>query len=185
MKIKCINVGTFKSITLNWVYDVTNINADFYYIENDRGEERKYAKKYFEVYEEPVVAPPEPPKPPELKINVNFGNNIVILDYGDESESINIGCSETAGNCGVFDISGINNICESLEDLDLYNEDNILKVVDKIVEESPKTITIFSTNKDYPELWGVLDENCDFKSDELINANSGNPIKVWGFYKKE
>ena len=180
MKIKCINVGDFKSLTLNWLYDVVNETEAFYFIENDRGEERKYAKKYFQVYQEPV---PEPPKPKVLELE--FNNETLILEFGGSDAEVELSFINVAGNCGTYGVNGINDCCSALEELGCYDEDNIQKVVDCIINKSNNTITVFSTNKDFPELWNVLDDHCDFKSDELVNENTGNPIKVWGFYRTE
>lgn len=177
MKIKCINKGNFKSLTLGWVYEVVAEEDGYYFIENDKGTEARYSVNYFEVYVE------EPPKPVfDIKYS-NYGGGIY-LKYTEE-KYYDLISNEVAGNCGTESINGLNNICNQLDDWGILTEENIKKVVDEIVSNSDKSVVVFSTNKDYPLLWDVLDANCDFNSDKVINTNSGNPIKIWGFYNVE
>jgi len=54
MKLKCINQGNFKNITLGNEYDVITENENTYDVLSDNFIPRIYAKKYFEVIPEPI-----------------------------------------------------------------------------------------------------------------------------------
>lgn len=179
MNIKCINKGEFKNLTVGFVYEILNETNTKYLILNDKGSEASYGKGYFALIADPIPEP-EPPK------EVSFGlfDMELILYIGDEKEAgTNLETSWVAENCGIHDYA-INDAMLMLVENGLYSKENIKKVIKAILNADEKPLIIFSTNKQYPEVWEVLDEMCGFSSKEMINPGSGNPIKLWGIYNE-
>jgi len=54
MKLKCINQGNFKNITLGNEYQLLEESVDLYTIINNGGVSARYSKGYFEVIPEPI-----------------------------------------------------------------------------------------------------------------------------------
>lgn len=111
------------------------------------------------------------------------GRKIYNEDFEEDLLSINFETGESiAGNCGVMAIDGLNEMTELLKEYNSLGLANVKLILNEVIKLSEASIVLFSTNEDYPELIPIMDRLCDFKSKSIINMNSQNPIKVWGFY---
>lgn len=179
MNIKCINKGEFKNLTVGFIYEILNETNTKYLIVNDKGSEASYGKGYFALIEEPAPVP-EPPK----EVSIEVDEDGVKLYIGDNQvASSGFESSWVAENCGVHDYS-INDAMLMLVENGVYSKENIEKVIQAFLNYDEKPLIIFSTNKEYPELWTVLDDMCGFSSKEMVNPSSGNYIKLWGIYNE-
>ena len=182
-KIKCISLGNFNNLTVNKEYEVILESTDLFTILNDIEVEARYHKKYFE---EVKLTPPQKIKPIFTAVKDDNFNISLTIEYGVENNTTTstraLIFHEIAGNCGTASYDGINSICNILNNHDELTAENIKTAIDTILAVSSKAFTVFSTNKEYPLLWDVLDEMCNFCSEERVNSNSDNPIKIWGFY---
>ena len=110
--------------------------------------------------------------------NIYFSTNsdsVVYLDF-EEIE-------EVAGSCGTTSFDGLNGMAVFLKENNGFCKRNIKTIIDFILKEKKHhAIVLFSTNNIHPDLIPIMDELCNFKSDYVVNPNSKNPIKVWGFY---
>ena len=106
--------------------------------------------------------------------NEDFEVDLLSINF-EEIESI-------ANSCGVTSFNGLNEMAELLKEYNSLGLANVKLILDEIIKLSETSIVLFSTNEDYPELIPIMDKLCDFKSKSIINMNSQNPIKVWGFY---
>ena len=77
---------------------------------------------------------------------------------------------------------GLNNLTEFLLEHKSLCSKNIKLVIDYLIQNTQVSIILFSTNEQYPQLIPIMDKLCDFKSKSIININSRNTIKLWGFY---
>ena len=106
--------------------------------------------------------------------NEDFEVDLLSINF-EETESI-------ANNCGVTSFDGLNEMAELLKKYDSLGLTNVKLILDEIIKLSSRSIVLFSTNEDYPELIPIMDKLCNFKSKSIINMNFQHPIKVWGFY---
>ena len=144
--------------------------------------------KYFKIndeyttLEQVVLMHASIPESIEYKLDKR-GRKIYNEDFEEDLLSINFEEGESiAGNCGVMAFDGLNEMAELLKDYNSLGLVNVKLILDEIIKLSATSIVLFSTNDDYPELIPIMDKLCDFKSKSIINMNSQNPIKVWGFY---
>ena len=183
-KIKCTSIGNFSNLTIEKEYEVLNESRDLYTINNDIDIEAKYHKKYFAE----VSTKKEPIRVFEIECERDSEGMNVTITVGVTGNTHDLSTylpeKLVAGNCGVSSYDNMNDICAELNSTNELTEESIEAVVTAILQEAPRSITMFSTNKQYPLLWTVLDRMANFQSEERINTNSNNPIKVWGFYTK-
>ena len=88
----------------------------------------------------------------------------------------------TAECCGITGVDGLNDMAVALNSRAAFNEENIKKIIKAVVAIPQKSIILFATNFQHPELNEIMSNFCDFKSLPVINVNSGNPIQLYGFY---
>lgn len=180
MKIKCINQGNFKSIIINGEYHATLNNDGTRYQIQIAGVEREYALKYFEVIEEPIpeiIEDVEEVGVVEESIEVYFNDENIIVSI--EGDNTTLTFYKVASNCGVKSYHGINYLFENCShNIDLFKR-VILEVIDVVIDENNSCMLIFSTNHEYKEIWTVLDEIMDTKSEVVENPNSDMNVKLW------
>ena len=182
MKLKCINQGNFKNITLGNEYQLLEESVDLYIIINNSGVSARYSKDYFEVILEPV------PEIIEDVEEVGVVEDEIYIEFDDDIEDINIRVNgnllnlifyEVASNCGVRSYNGVNFLFENCDqNIDLFRK-VITEVLDRIIEENCCCMTLFSTNHEYEEIWTVLDEIMDTGSQVVENPNSELDVKLW------
>ena len=182
MKVKCINQGNFRNITLNDEYDVITENENTYEIISDNFIPRIYSKKYFEVIAEPIpdiIEDVEEVGVVEDEIEVYFDddNENIEIEINDNSTSLVFW--EVASNCGVRSYNGVNFLFENCDqNIDLFRK-VMNQVLDLIIEEGRCCMVLFSTNDEYEDIWTVLDEIMDTGSQIVENPNSELDVKLW------
>ena len=182
MKVKCINQGNFRNITLNDEYDVITDNENTYEIISDNFIPRIYSKKYFEVIAEPIpdiIEDVEEVGVAEDEIYIAFDYDIENIKIRVNDNSSDLIFYEVASNCGLRSCDGVNFLFENCDqNIDLFRK-VITEVLDLIIEENCCCMTLFSTNHKYKEIWTVLDEIMDTKSEVVENPNSELNVKLW------
>jgi len=180
MKVKCINQGNFKNITLGNEYQLLEESVDLYIIINNIGVSARYSKDYFEVITEPVpdiIEDVEEVGVIEEAIEVYFDYENIIV--GIEGDNTTLTFYEIASNCGVKSYHGMNYLFENCSNnVDLFKR-VILEVIDVVIDKNNSCMLIFSTNHEYKEIWTVLDEIMDTKSEVVENPNSDMNVKLW------
>ena len=181
MKVKCINQGNFRNITLNDEYDVITDNENTYEIISDNFIPRIYSKKYFEVIAEPIpdiIEDVEEIGVIEKAIGAYFNddNDIIVNIEGDNTM---LTFYEVASNCGVKSYHRMNYLFENCShNIDLFKR-VMLEVIDVVIEDHSSCMLIFSTNDEYKDIWTVLDAIMDTKSETVENPNSDMNVKLW------
>ncbi len=197
MKVKCINVRNFRNITLNQEYEVVEQSVDFYHIINNNGTEARYSKEYFEVVEEELVNEVAGPRPVaeevfavedevgvvenEITFNIDIENSFHTIAVSLNGERrVKLYCVEVAGNCGTWDISGINSV------MDAFGHDLFTDVMDRLMEfltdKTSKGCIVFSTNiNENEDVVEWLDRQCSGNTGEFYNPNSCNNVAIWWF----
>jgi hypothetical protein len=202
MKVLCINSGDYLNISQGRVYDVIEENADgfeSYLIIANNGGSRRYHKRYFEVVNEepvvnideidevgvldeeevPVVAAPEIAK---FSVSMDDDNNADFYINGVKKAILYCG-DNVAGNCGTLSYDGLNSVAGALYVAELY--DRLDEAIGLIIAEisdywdGEKALIFFSTNREYEEIWDIMDTRCSGSTDEVRSPNSGLQIKVW------
>jgi len=184
MKLKCINQGNFKNITLGNEYQLLEESVDLYIIINNGGVSARYSKDYFEVIPEQIpdiIEDVEEVGVVEDEIEVEFdtddsdsdivcsiNDNIVTLDF-----------YEVASNCGVKSYHRMNYLFENCDHNPVLFEKVITAIIEEVIYRNNSCMLIFSTNNTYPEIWTALDKVMDFSSKSVENPNSDLQVKLW------
>ena len=86
---------------------------------------------------------------------------------------------EVASNCGVRSYNGVNFLFENCDqNIDLFRK-VMNQVLDLIIEEGRCCMVLFSTNDEYEDIWTVLDEIMDTRSQIVEDPNSELDVKLW------
>ena len=112
----------------------------------------------------------------EIDVQCTFENNSNLHINFVQDENYTAEC------CGIIGIDGLNDMAVVLNNRAAFNEENIKKIIKAVVAVPQKSIILFATNFQHPELNEIMSNFCDFKSLPIINVNSGNPIQLYGFY---
>lgn len=199
MKVKCINQGNFKNVTLGNEYEVSDQTESLYYVVNNIGDTAKYSKNYFEIIQEieEVVVPVVAKKELSIKLRDNRYDeedydNIYIKCHVNSRYATTFSLlNYISGNCGVISINGITDLINSLINLknnDLFDESiedvfkTIINQLLKILNEDSWGLVIFSTNTNNDILVALMDELADSSTSVFKNPNSGNNCKMWHFF---
>lgn len=197
MKVKCINQGNFKNITLGSEYEVSDQTEGLYYVINNIGDTAKYSKNYFEVVEEikEIIVPVAVKKETSIRFEKDY-------DDGNEVESFQCYINNqyvttfslykgVAGNCGLIAVNGIEYLMRNLisyKTKDLFDEsiEDIFKtIINKlltIISKNSWGLVLFSTNTNTEILITLMDEMADSSTQVFKNPNSGNNCKMWHFF---
>ena len=182
MKLKCINQGNFKNITLENEYQLLEESVDLYTIINNAGVSARYSKDYFEVIAEQI---------PEIIEDVEedgVEEDEIYIEFDDDFENIKIRVNdnssylifyEVASNCGIRSYHGINYLFENCDNNPVLFEKVIIAIIEEVIYRNDSCMLIFSTNNDFPEIWTVLDKVMDFSSESVENPNSELQVKLW------
>ena len=183
MKVKCINQGNYRDISTGRNYEVVETLENFYHIIANSGNIRSYSKRYFEIIPEPIIEDEdeigvEEEPQPEFTVNWNKEDNSDI-DINVSENKVTLQYYQTAGNCGVASYNGVNNLYENCDENNTLFK-NVIKAIIELVKIRNNTcMLIFSTNREYPEMWDILDEVMDFSSEVVENPNSDMDVKLW------
>ena len=182
MKLKCINQGNFKNITLGNEYQILEESVDLYIIINNSGVSARYSKDYFEVIPEPIpeiIEDVEEVGVVEDEIEVYFDDDNENIEIKINDNSTSLVFWEVASNCGVRPYNGVNFLFENCDqNIDLFRK-VMNQVLDLIIEEGRCCMVLFSTNDEYEDIWTVLDEIMDTGSQIVENPNSELDVKLW------
>ena len=181
MKVKCINQGNFKNITLGNEYQLLEESVDLYIIINNSGVSARYSKDYFEVIPEPIpniIEDVEEVGVKEDEIDIDFdedGN----IDCSINGNNVELDFYEVASNCGVKSYHGVNYLFENCDHNPVLFEKVITAIIEEIIYRNNSCMLIFSTNNTCPEIWTALDKVMDFSSQSVENPNSDLQVKLW------
>lgn len=208
----CINPKNYK-LTEGSKYTIIIDEGDTVMIVNDSNKTVRYYKNLFEEVEEEIILEPEPVvvRTEQDLIDsvisdslnttyVDFNNEIVVI--GNELGSLN---NENSFSCGIKNIINIKNQIEKIYDFtnETANEaEEDLKLLTKtVIKHHFKNYIKCESNDGFnaaiylmscnvsgnecldDETVDILNEISDFNTEPENNPNSGNEIKLWGFYK--
>ena len=208
----CTNPKNYK-LTLDKKYTVVIDEGETVMIVNDSNKTVRYYKDLFEEVEEEIIPEPEPVvvrteqdlidsiASDDLRTTyVDFNNQIVVI-----SNHLRCLSNTNSFSCGIKNLINIgdqikkiyevisNTIEEAEEDLELLTK--------TIIKHHFKNYIKHCINNDFnagiylmscnisgdgelaEEEIDFLNEISDFNTEPEINPNSGNQIKLWGFYK--
>lgn len=189
-------------------YEIVKSEKNFIFIENDNGKAARYLKELFKdiiVEPEPIPVPVRTEQDCINSIEVINSNRLKYRNLNNEEIFLNFNYlfSELGNDfsCGIRKITGINdairNIIEVLEeDIESSGED-LIDLQKELFKKSLRNylnsctgefaMFLLSTNitGNDEDLISVLDEISHFKTDPVLNPNSNNQIKMWGFYKNQ
>lgn len=112
----------------------------------------------------------------EINVNCKLDNNSKLCITFVQDENYTADC------CGIIGVDGLNGMAVALNSHAAFNEKNIKKIINAVIAVPQKSIILFATNFQDPELNEIMSNFCDFKSLPIINVNSGNAIQLYGFY---
>ena len=208
----CTNPKHYK-LTLDKKYTVVIDEGETVMIINDSNKTVRYYKDLFtEVKEEVIIPEPEPvvvrTEQDLIDSITSDGLNTTYVDFNNQivviSNHLQCLSNENSFSCGIKNITNIGDqigeIYETIADtIDTAEEDlelltkavikqhfkNYIKV--KAAANFNGGIYLMSCNINGDgldeETVDILNEISDFNTEPEINPNSGNEIKLWGFYK--
>ena len=208
----CTNPKNYK-LTLDKKYLVVIDEGGTVMIVNDSNKTVRYYKDLFQEIEEEVIIPePEPvvvrTEQDLIDSITNDDLNTTYVDFDNETVVIGnellILNNENDFSCGIKNIvnigNQINGIYETIsQSADIAGED--LELLTKaVIKHHFKNYIRYCVNNGFnagiylmscnttgggldEETVDILDEISDFNTVEELNPNSGNQIKLWGFYK--
>jgi len=208
----CTNPKNYK-LTLDKKYVVVIDEGETVMIVNDKNQTARYYKDLFQEVEEEVIVPEPEVIPRteqdlidsivsyELETNyIDFSNEVIVIP--NHLQCLN---NENAFSCGIKNITNIgdqideiyemiaNTIEEAQEDLELLTKAVIKHHFKNYIKYCINSgfdagIYLMSCNISgggelAEEEIDFLNEISDFNTEPELNPNSGNEIKLWGFYK--
>lgn len=202
-KIKCTDNRGY-TLTNDQEYDVVRREGKFIFVVNDKDKLARYSAEMFE--EEAPLPPPPPPRTEQDCINSisTQGNNVYYNDLNNNMvvipNNLEIISGSSDFSCGIKYLVNINNQIDSIQiaignDTE-QSEDDLIDlqkalfkkcILHKLTHINPSAaIVLVSTNVNYDEdIIPCLDEISHFQTEENMNPNSNNVIKMWGFYPNQ
>ena len=198
-KIKCVNTKGYK-LTLGNEYDVIKKEDGYIFIVNDNGKTARYDNSLFSDVEEIVEETIQPIARTEQDCVDSIyteGNDVFYVDTNNDVKKLTNCYSGSTSNisCGILQVSGIDDTADAIYDLIDQSEEDMLKLADALFKTA--TLNYLKTNSNYgmyilssrvdfdDSFKEILDDICHFDTEDVENPNSGNTIKMWGFYKNE
>lgn len=198
-KIKCVNTKGYK-LTLGNEYDVIKKEDGYIFIVNDNGKTARYDNSLFsdveEVVEETIQTIARTEQDCVDSIYAE-GNDVFYIDTNGDVKKLTNYYSGSASSisCGILQVSGIDDTTDAIYDLVDQSEEDMIKLAKALFKTATlnylkKTdnygMYILSSTVDFDDNFKeVLDDICHFNTEDVENPNSGNIIKMWGFYKNE
>lgn len=207
----CINPKNYK-LTEGNVYPIVIDEGDTVMIVNDSNKTVRYYKDLFQEVEEEVIPEPIP-VPVRIEQDLidsitSNGNNTEYVDFNNQTiviqNHLNILNNENSFSCGIKNITNIGDqleeIYDRISDTEETSEEDLLLLSKAVTKHHFKTfiknkvdnynaaIYLMSCNISgagclEEEDIAILNDISDFNTEEEINPNSNNLIKLWGFYK--
>lgn len=207
----CTNPKNYK-LTLDKKYTVVIDEGDTVMIINDNNKSARYYKDLFQEVEEEIIPEPEPvaarTEQDLIDSIINDGLNTTYVNFNNEIVVISnyLSCLNNTNSfsCGIKNITNIGDQINEIYDFinetaDEAGED--LELLTKaVVKHHFKNYIKYAINNGFnagiylmscnitgdglnEEVVDILNEISDFNTEPEINPNSGNEIKLWGFYK--
>ena len=196
MKIKCIKTNGYK-LTIDNEYDVIKSEQDYYFLINDNAKTVRYGKTLFEEVEDEVLVAIEPVKRTEqdmINSIVYSDDNITYRDIDDNEVVIDnvMSNSDTEISCGISQIYNIDNQIEEIND-NLPEDDDYLNLRKALItavikgyaiDDKTQAMWLMSTAiEDHTEEdLATFNELAGTISQDKVNPNSQNVIRMWVFY---
>jgi len=207
----CINPKNYK-LTLNNKYKVVIDEGETVMLINDSNKTVRYYKDLFQEVEEEVIPEPEPvvvrTEQDLIDSIASDGLNTTYVDFNNQIVVIanNLQClnNENSFSCGIKNITNIGDqideIYETIADTIETAEEDLELLTKAVIKHHFKNYIKYCINNGFAagvylmscningdgldeETVDILDEISDFNTESEINPNSGNLIKLWGFYK--
>jgi len=195
-EIKCIKTNGYK-LTVDNVYEVIKTENDYYFLVNDNGTTVRYGKSLFEEVEDEILIPVEPVKRTEQDMIDSIVYDDVNITYRDinNNEVVieNIMMSaDTEISCGIGQIYNIDNQIEEITD-NLPEDDDYLNLRKALITA---VINGYAINDNSQAMWlmstaiedhtdedlATFNELAGTVSQDKVNPNSHNVIRMWVFY---
>jgi hypothetical protein len=207
----CVNPKNYK-LTLDKKYLVVVDEGETVMIVNDNNKTVRYYKDLFQKIEEEVIPEPEPVavRTEQDLIDsiasdglettyVDFDNQTVVI--GNELGILN---NSNDFSCGIKNIVNIGNqidkIYSEIEETANSQGEDLPLLTKAVIKHHFKNYIKYQSNNNYnagiylmscninddgldEETVDILNEISDFNTEPELNPNSGNEIKIWGFYK--
>ena len=207
----CVNPKNYK-LTLDKKYIVVIDEGETVMIVNDNNKTVRYYKDLFQEIEEEVIPEPEPVivRTEQDLIDsidsdgldttyIEFDNQLVTID--NELDILN---NANDFSCGIKNIINIGNQLEEIYNViaktEEVSEEDLPLLTKAIIKHHFKNYIKNKSNNNFnaaiylmscninddgldEETVDILNEISDFNTEPELNPNSGNEIKLWGFYK--
>jgi len=208
----CINPKNYK-LTSDKKYTVIIDEGETIMIINDSNKTVRYYKDLFQEIEEEVIPEPEPvvvrTEQDLIDSITSDGLNTVYFDFNNQSVVINnhLQClnNENSFSCGIKNIVNIGDqigeIYEMIADTIEEAQEDLELLTKAVIKHHFKNYIKYCINNGFnagiylmscnisggdelaEEEIDFLNEISDFNTEPELNPNSGNQIKLWGFYK--
>jgi hypothetical protein len=207
----CVNPKNYK-LTLDNKYLVVIDEGETVKIINDSNKTVRYYKDLFKEIEEEVIQDQEPvivrTEQDLIDSVASDGSSTTYIDFDNElveiTNNLSIINNNTDFSCGINNIIGIGSqieeIYEFIEETASQNEEDLPLLTKAVIKHHFKNYIKDKSNNGMnagiflmscnitdggldDETVDILNEISDFNTDSELNPNSGNEIKLWGFYK--
>ena len=207
----CTNPKNYK-LTLDKKYTVVIDEGETVMIVNDSNKTVRYYKDLFTEVEEEVIPEPEPvvvrTEQDLIDSITSDGLNTTYVDFNNQIVVINnhLQCLNNANSfsCGIKNIINIGDqidvIYEAISETEENAEEDLELLTKTIIKHHFKNYIKYCGNNGFnagiylmscningdgldEEVVDILNEISDFNTEPELNPNSGNEIKLWGFYK--
>ena len=208
----CVNPKNYK-LTLDKKYTVVIDEGETVMIINDSNKTVRYYKDLFTEVEEEVIPEPEPvvvrTEQDLIDSITSDGTTTTYIDFNNEVVIISnqLQCLNNANSfsCGIKNIINIGDqigeIYETIADTIEEAQEDLELLTKAVIKHHFKSYIRCESNEGYnggiylmscnisgdgelaEEEIDFLNEISDFNTEPELNPNSGNEIKLWGFYK--
>ena len=207
----CTNPKNYK-LTLDKKYTVVIDEGETVMIVNDSNKTVRYYKDLFEEVEEEVIPEPEPvvirTEQDLIDSIVSDGLRTTYVDFNNQTIYItnHLQClnNENSFSCGIKNITNIGDqieeIYEMIADTIEEAQEDLELLTKTVIKHHFKNFIKYCGNNGFnagiylmscnvtgggldEEVVEILDEISDFNTVDEVNPNSGNDIRLWGFYK--
>jgi len=208
----CTNPKNYK-LTEGNKYLVVENEGETVMIINDNNKTARYYIDLFEEVEEEIIPEPIPVavRTEQDLIDSIASDDLetTYVDFNNETIHIHntLQClnNENSFSCGIKNIVNIGGqleeIYDSIEETAVQNEEDLPLLTKAIIKHHFKNYIKYCINNGFSagiylmscnvtgdncldeEVVDILNEISDFNTEPELNPNSGNEIKLWGFYK--
>lgn len=208
----CINPKNYK-LTLDKNYPIVIDEGETVMIVNDSNKTVRYYKDLFEEVEEEIIPEPEPvivrTEQDLIDSIASDGLRTTYIDFNNQTIYVtnHLQCLNNTNSfsCGIKNITDIGDQIDEIygviEDTEETSEEDLPLLTKSIIKHHFKNYVKYCINNGFnagiylmscnitggscldEEVVDILNEISDFNTEPERNPNSGNEIKLWGFYK--